>query len=243
MTAITDKTAGRVTGGLFLSAVLLYGGGTFLVTAATDGAVGLPHNAGSLLQLSAGATLLLANSVAVTGIGALAFRVLRGPHPRTGSAYLLTRAAEALLLGLAPVGMLLLVGIAGSGGGASDGSGSGLGSLARAAVENGEPTYWVAMTILGVGSVFFCRTLLTSGLLPRLLAAGGMVAYAAFALGSALQLAGYEVGLALSAPGGLFEVAAGSLLLIKGFPEALPPAVEAADSAEPQLIGVVVPVA
>jgi hypothetical protein len=90
--------------------------------------------------------------------------------------------------------------------------------VARAAVENGESTYWVAMAALGAGSVVFCRTLLRSGL-PRLLAAGGMVGYSVFALGSVLQLSSYEVGLLLSGPGGLVEVAAGSYLLVKGLRE------------------------
>jgi hypothetical protein len=68
----------------------------------------------------------------------------------------------------------------------------------------------------------FCRTLLISELLPRLLAIGGMVGYAIFAVGSVLQLSGYPVGLVLSAPGGLFEVAAGSYLLVKGLREVAP---------------------
>jgi Domain of unknown function (DUF4386) len=62
-----------------------------------------------------------------------------------------------------------------------------------------------------------CRTLVTSALLPRLLAVWGMVGYATFAFGSVLQLAGFGVGLALSAPCGPFELAAGSYLLVKGF--------------------------
>lgn len=127
---------------------------------------------------------------------------------------------EAALLALGPVSTLVLVALARGGVETSDGSGSALTALARAAVENGESTYWVAMAALGVGSVFFCRTLLTSALLPRLLAVWGMVDYAIFDAGSALQLAGYPVGLPLSVPGGLFEVAAGSYLLVKGFGEA-----------------------
>jgi hypothetical protein len=43
------------------------------------------------------------------------------------------------------------------------------------------------------------------------------VGYALFASGGVLQLSGIEVGLVLSAPAGLFEIAAGSYLLAKGF--------------------------
>ena len=73
------------------------------------------------------------------------------------------------------------------------------------------------MATLGVGSILFCWVLLRSRLLPRFLAAWGVAGYAIFALGSVLDLFGYGVGLVMSIPGGLFEVAAGCYLLGKGF--------------------------
>lgn len=229
MTNLSITTAGRIIGGLFLSAFFLYGGGSYLLASTSDGATPLPENAASLGQLSAGAGLMLLNSAAVTTVGVLAFHVLRRRHPRTASTYLLTRVLEGTLLALLPAGILTLVLLnQGSATTSQDGE-SWLTGLARAAVENGESTYWVAMAILGVGSMAFCRTLLHSGLLPRLLAMGGIVGYAVFALGSVLQLSGYHVGLALSAPGGLFEVVAGSYLLIKGFRQTTPVRTDSAD--------------
>ena len=104
-------------------------------------------------------------------------------------------------------------------------------SLATSAVENSETTYWLAMATLGLGSIFFCQALMRSALLPRLLAIGGMVGYAIFALGSVLELAGYGVGLVLSAPGGLFELVAGAYLLVKGFEAAVPKVVATSELA------------
>jgi hypothetical protein len=222
VTATSIRTTGRVVGGLFLSAFPLYGGGTLLVRAATGGAPALPENAASPGRLATGSTLLLANSATVAAIGVLASRVLRRRARRVARIYLVTRAAEGTLLALAPVSTLVLVALGRRGVETSGASGLAPTALARAAVENSESTYWTAMAALGVGSVFFCRTLLTSALLPRPLAVWGMAGYAIFAAGSALQLAGHEVGLPLSAPGGLFEVAAGSYLLVKGFGPASP---------------------
>lgn len=88
------------------------------------------------------------------------------------------------------------------------------------------------MAVLGVGSIFFCRALLKSALLPRFLAVWGMVGYTVFALGSVLEIAGYGVGFALSAPGGLFEVTAGVFLLIKGFRDVMPVGVNDAPAAD-----------
>lgn len=226
---MTTRNVGRTTGVLFLSAFLLYGGGSFLTTSTTGGALPLPGNATSPGRLSAGAVLLLLNSLAVVAIGALAFRVLRPRHHRTARTYLATRAAEAVLLALAPLGTLTLTLLAR--GGAETPAATGLQSVARSAVAHGETAYWLAMATLGVGSVLFCRALLKSVLLPRFLAAWGVLGYAVFAGGSIAELAGYEVGLVLSAPGGLFEVAAGSYLLVKGFRGEVPPSTAEAGAA------------
>ena len=217
MTNLSTTTAGRLVGGLFIAAFFLYGGGAYLLDSTADGATPLPENAASLGQLSAGAALMLANSAAVMAIGAMAFRVLRRRHSRTANSYLLTRAVEGVLLALPPGGILTLMWLGDGSAATPEGDESWLGSLARASVENGDTTYWIAMTSLGIGSVFFCRTLQASGLLPRRLAQWGLVGYALFAMGGVLQLSGIEVGLVLSVPAGLFEVAVGAYLLAKGF--------------------------
>ena len=219
---MTTRTAGRVVGALILSAFFLYGGGSFLVASSSSSAIPLPQTADSVEQLLGGAVLLLLNSLAVVVVGALAFRVLRDRHPRTAYTYLATRTVEAVLLALAPLGMLTLALLIRPDDGVAESTDSGLGTLARAAVENSQSAYWVAMTALGAGSIFFCLALLQTALLPRLLAMWGMVGYAIFALGGILEIAGYGVGLVLSAPGGLFEVAAGSFLLAKRFRSATP---------------------
>lgn len=136
---MNTKTAGRTVGALLLSAFFLYGGGSFLVDTATDGAIAVPGNADSLDQLSAGAALMLVNSIAVATIGALAFKVLRRPHPRTAKFYLATRTAEAVLLASAPLAILTLALLD------SSNSYEGLQSLATAAVEISDTTYSLAM--------------------------------------------------------------------------------------------------
>lgn len=220
---MTTRTTSRAIGGLILSAFLLYGGGTFLVDSTTGSTTPVPENAASLSQLTAGAILLLLNSAAAVAIGLLAYRVLRRRgHRRTANVYLATRTVEASLLALAPLGTLTLALFAGAGTDTPTTTGSGWDGLALLAVDNSESAYWLAMATLGLGSIFFCRALLKSALLPRFLATWGMAGYAIFALGSLLQLTGYEVGLVMSAPGGLFEVAAGCYLVVKGFQANMP---------------------
>ena len=234
---MTTRTAGRVVGALILAGFLLYGGGSFLIASATGNATPVPENTTSLGQLTAGAVLLLLNSVAVAAIGVLVLPVLRRDHRRTAHTYLVTRTVEAVLLALAPVGMLTLVLLDHGGAETSNATDSGLAGLARTAAENSQSAYWVAMAALGVGSIFFCAALLRSALLPRPLAIWGVVGYAVFALGSVLELAGYGVGLALSVPGGLFEVAAGSFLVVKGFRHTMPQGDDATCSGSGATVG------
>ena len=93
-----------------------------------------------------------------------------------------------------------------------------LASLTRTAQDGGRYSYVLAMLGLGLGSLLFCRVLLLAGLVPRFLAVWGLAGYAILATGMTLELLGFDVGLALALPGGLFEVALGVLLVGRGFP-------------------------
>ncbi|MEJ1112299.1 MULTISPECIES: DUF4386 family protein [unclassified Kribbella] len=132
--------------------------------------------------------LMLLNSVDVIAIGVLAFPVLRRTHKLGAYAYLASRILE---------GVLLAVGVL--------------------AANDSEVVYWVAMIGLALGSLFFCRVLLTARLIPRPLAVLGLIGYTALAGGGILELLGYGVGLVFSIPGGLFELILGVLLIVRGF--------------------------
>jgi hypothetical protein len=73
------------------------------------------------------------------------------------------------------------------------------------------------MASLGAGSIFLCALLLRTGLIPRFLAAWGLIGYAIFLAGAVAEIVGFRVGLVLAVPGGLFELAFGSWLILRGF--------------------------
>ncbi|TDQ47207.1 DUF4386 family protein [Actinorugispora endophytica] len=148
----------------------------------------------ALADRPVGIGLMLLNSVAVAAIGGLAFRALREPAPRTARLYLAVRAAEAVLLAL---GVALL--------------GSG------AAAAN-DIAYATAMFVLGAGSVPFCLALGRHRWVPGWFAWWGAAGYALLGLGAVVEFALPGAGIALAAPGGLFEVAFGLFLLGRGFP-------------------------
>jgi hypothetical protein len=178
-----ERTVARTVGALMLAAFLLYGIGSSIATTAAPGAL-----------LTAGVTLMLANSVAVIAIGALMLPILRPHTPAIAIGYLGTRIFEGLFLAAGAVALLL--------------ASPGTNFLA----------YNIAMAGLGLGSLFFCVALYRARLVPRFLAIWGFVGYAAFAAGCILELAGvFGAGLVSAIPGGLFELFFGVWLIVRGF--------------------------
>jgi len=215
---MSTRTIGRIVGALFLLAILAYGTGSALVVSGADTTDVLSDVADNPMQVSVGALLMLINSAAVVGIGVLAFRVLKPHHEISAYAYLIGRAIEAVMLAVGIVFLLLLVPLGQEYADAGADDASVLPSLVRFAQEGNQYSYQMAMISLGLGSLLFCRVLLRARLVPRFMAVWGMVGYAIFAAGGSLEVLGYGVGLALSVPGGLFEVALGVLLIARGFP-------------------------
>ena len=76
------------------------------------------------------------------------------------------------------------------------------------------------MVAVGLSGVVLCRVLLRARLVPRFVAIWGLLGYALLGLGAGLEVLGVGVGLLLSVPGGLFELALGVLLIARGFPMA-----------------------
>lgn len=81
--------------------------------------------------------------------------------------------------------------------------------------------YQIAEMSLGLGGVFLCSLLFRTQLIPRFLSIWGLIGYAILMAGTIAEIFAIHIGLMLSIPGGLFELALGFWLLIKGFqPEA-----------------------
>ena len=160
----------------------------------------------ALVVLPVGPPLMLLNSVVVATIGGLVFRVFRHRHLRAATTYLIARVLEAILLAVGVFGLI---------------------SMGSAA--SNDLSYQLAMLILGVGSVPFCRALQRDRFVPGWLAVWGLVGYVVLAAGALLELIGLGAGLVLAIPGGLFEVAFGVTLIARGFPDPI-----AADAATVQ---------
>jgi hypothetical protein len=217
-TMTTPRTTGRIVGGLFLLAFLVYGGGTALVNTAAGTPVDLADVGDNQLQIATGALLMLSNAAVVAATGILVFPILRRHHQLTACTYLVTRVFEAVLLAVGVLFVLLLLPLGQGYGDAGAGDPAAAAALGRLAGEGNFYSYQIAMLMLGIGAMVFCRALWQARLVPSPLAIWGIVGYALFTTGAILEVLGYEVSLVLSIPGALFEVGLGVLLLIRGFP-------------------------
>lgn len=213
---MSTQSRGRVVGSLFLLAFAAYLTGSAMVDSGSGTTDLLPAVPDHQTQIAAGGLLMLLNSAAVAGIGVMVLPVLKQHDKIAAYAYLVSRTVEAVLLAVGVVFVLLLVPLATEY--AAVGADPVLPAIGRLALEGNQYAYQVAMIAVGLGGLVFCRVLFRSALVPRLLAAWGLVGYAIFAAGAVLEVLGYGVGLALSVPGGLFELALGVLLIGRGFP-------------------------
>ena len=211
------STYSRVIGALFLLGFLAYGVGFALVTSVTGAPNFLATIATHQTILVLGAFLMLLNSVVDVGKGVLFFPILETHGKRTALAYLAAMIVEVVLLAIGVLALLMIVPIAHQGvdaGQAGAGWAKALGSLA---LQSNTMSYQIAEMALGFGGVFLCALLFRTRLIPRFLAMWGVIGYAILAAGTIAEIFGTHIGLVLSIPGGLFELALGFWLLIKGF--------------------------
>lgn len=215
---MSTRTIGRVVGVLFLLAFVVYLAGGSLVDAGAGTPVVLTDVAENQVQISAGVLLMLVNSAVVIAIGVLVLPVLKPHHEFAAYAYLAARVFEAVTLAVGALFLLLLIPLTGEHADAGAGDGSVLASVARVAQDANQYSMRIAMIGLGLGAVLFCRALFRASLVPRFLAVWGIVGYVALVAGETLGVLGYDIAMAHYAPGGLFEVVLGVLLIVKGFP-------------------------
>lgn len=155
------------------------------------------------------------------GKGVLFFPILEKYGKRTALAYLGAMIVEPVLLVMGALSLLMIVPlgqVAADAGGASVGWANALGSLAQ---QSNIIFYQAGEMSLALGGLFLCPLLFRTRLIPRFLAAWGVIGYAIFLTGTITEILGIHIGLVPAIPGGLWELVFGFWLVIKGFqPEA-----------------------
>ncbi|WP_299265300.1 DUF4386 family protein [uncultured Psychrosphaera sp.] len=146
-------------------------------------------------QMIFGMSLILTNSVVVIVIGLLVKSILEKDSPLSANIYFFTRLSEALLLGIGAIALTFV----------SDGG------------ELNTTLYRLAMIILGLGSIVFCRWLIATRVIYVPLAWLGYIGYPLMTLSMVAEFLGYgNFAIILLIPGAVFELTFGILLLLVG---------------------------
>lgn len=207
----SSKKNAAVIGALFLLGILTYGVGSGLVASVVDAPDFLTNGAANATPATFGALLMVLNSVAMLGVGALLYAVVKPLRARVALLYLCARIAEAVLLLLGVVALLALLAVRRDAATTAE-----LQPLLLLCTKLNFYAYQLAMLVLGLGSLLFCRLLFTAALVPKALAINGLIGYGLLAAGAVCELFGLSIGVLLSIPGGLFELIFAVLLLTKG---------------------------
>jgi hypothetical protein len=208
------KRFSRLFGALFLAGFLVYGIGFGLVSSVTTAPDFLTTLSVHSTTLVIGAFLMLLNTVVDIGKGVLFFPIAERRGKRTALVYLAAITVQVVLLDLGVLVLLMLVPLTEFAAGASAGWATGLGSLLTQA---NTLAYELGQGTLGFGALFMTWFLFQKRLVPRALAAWGVLGYAIHITGAVAEIFGIHIGLVLSLPGGFFELGLGVWLIAKGF--------------------------
>jgi hypothetical protein len=212
----------KIIGALFLTAMAasLLGGG--LVEGALASPQTLEAASENASMLIAGTLLELLNAIAVIGIAVLLFPYLRGHNPNIALGYLALRIIEAVFCSLIVIGPLSLLALsqeyllAGPAQAAALSTASALAMAGRASV-----TGLLIPVFFGAGALCLYTSAYQSGLLPRPLAAWGLLGAALILANTLLQTLNpglsMSLQMALALPMITNEIFLGIWLIVKGF--------------------------
>ena len=217
----------RWIGALFLAGFLTYGIGFGLATSVIGAPDLLAAVSTQQTILILGAFLMLLNTVVDVGKGVLFFPILESHGKRTALTYLAALIVQVVML---DIGVLCLLMIVPLGQFTGQGWAEGLGSLLT---QSNAMAYQIGQATLAFGGIFMTSLLYRTRLVPRPLAALGVIGYIVHVLGAIAEIFGIHVSLILLIPGMIFELALPVWLIIKGFqPEAYSGRAEAATTSD-----------
>ena len=214
----SHKMAARVFGVFFIVAFLSYGIGSALVDSTTGVPDFLPNVNASKTTIIVGVILMaLVHSFVNIGLPVVMLPILKPFHRNLAYGYLSIAIAATTVLVVGAIFLLLLLPLSDEyvkAGSAAMPHFETIGILLK---KGGFYGYQIGMALWGLGGLLFVSVLYKSKLVPRPLSVWGVIGYIVFVSGTILELFGSNIGVLLSGPGGLFEIALSLWLIVKGF--------------------------
>lgn len=212
-----SKATARIVGLSFLTATFAYMIGGGIVDSVLAGPDLLLDLYADRTRLLGGVLLQFVAAAANVVIGVLLFTILKEYSETIALGYVVTRIFDGAGLLMAGTGTLSLIALGRRALQAGPAEVSSLEAMASLIVAHGDVTFQVTMIVLGLGAVPFCYLLYRSRLVPRPLAALGIVGYVALFAGGVVELVGIDLASMQYVPGGIFELVLPFWLFFKGF--------------------------
>jgi Domain of unknown function (DUF4386) len=212
------RTAARVFGIFFLLSFVSYAVGNGLIESLLTVPESLASISAHKVQMISGAVLIvLFHTLFNTGLAVAMHSVLQPQSKPLANAYLSAALVSTILLAFGAVFLLLLLPLSEEFVKAGAPSGSYFQALSLLCQKGNFFAYQIGMAIWGMGGLVLCFLLYQSLIVPRFLSIWGFLGYMIFIAGTLAELFGNAVGVMLSIPGGLFEIALSVWLIVKGF--------------------------
>ncbi|MGK0380193.1 MAG: hypothetical protein ACJA1Z_004027 [Patiriisocius sp.] len=212
------KITARFFGVFFIIAFLSYGIGSGLVDSIVSVPDFLTHIFDNKTTLIIGICLMaLIHTIANIGLPVIILPILKPFNKTLSYGYLCAAITTTIILAIGAIFLLLLVPLSEDYiklGAANTSNFETIGTLLK---KGSFYAYQIGMAIWGFGGLLLCYVLYISKLVPRFFSVWGFIGYIVFIAGTILELFGYNVGVLLSIPGGLFEISLSVWLIIKGF--------------------------
>lgn len=214
----TYRMSARMFGLFFIVAFLSYGIGSGLIESLTSVPDILASVYANKTQLVIGVILMaLVHSFVNIGLPVIMLPILKPVNKNLAYGYLSAGITATVVLIMGAIFLLLLLPLSDEYVKAGSVITPQFGTLAIVLAKGNFFAYQLGMAIWGLGGLMLCTLLYQSKLVPRLITIAGFIGYAIFISGTILELFGYNIGVLLSMPGGLFEIALSLWLIFRGF--------------------------
>jgi hypothetical protein len=212
MAVNTYKTTAKVVGALYILGFIVGIAGSALGTPGQ-----LETVPARSMMIAIGALLWMSAAAGDAAHGVLMFPILKQNNERVALGYFSARIAEATIIAVSALFILLQVPLGSEFLKASASETFYFQSLSALFMQSQAYTYQIGMVALGMAGLTLCYGFYRAKLVPQFFVIWGFIGYVSFLGGSMLEILGFNLQLLHTLPGGLWEMSIGVWLIVKGF--------------------------
>jgi hypothetical protein len=213
----TYRTTATIVGIVYLAGFVVGILGNIMILSILDAPDHLSTISAKSMMLAFAAVLWLLPALGDAAHGVLMFPILKQHSERMAIGYLAFRILDATFIAIMVLFVLVQIPVGSEYLKAAASDASFFQTLSTLLLQGKLYAYEFGMTTLGVSGLMLCYTLYKAKLVPGWLAIWGLVGYAIIFIGMMSAVMGSGLGDLSSYLGGLWEVAIGVWLIVKGF--------------------------